>query len=237
MNYGIIAAGEGSRLVTEGVSRPKPLVELCGEPMIGRLINIFVRCGAESVSVIVNEQMREVAEYLRELRGGLPVDLNIVVKSTPSSMHSFYELSSLMEGKGKFIITTVDTIFREEEFVRYAGYFEESGPEIDGVMAITDFIDDEKPLYVRTDDDMEITGFYDTRSGGERYVSGGIYGLTDPAIGVLRECMERGMSRMRNYQRSLVENGLRLKGYALPKIIDVDHAGDIRKAEEFIKGM
>lgn len=237
MNYGIIAAGEGSRLVTEGVSRPKPLVELCGEPMIGRLINIFVRCGAESVSVIVNEQMREVAEYLRELRGSLPVELNIVVKSTPSSMHSFYELSSLMEGKGKFIITTVDTIFREEEFVRYAGYFEESGPEIDGVMAITDFIDDEKPLYVRTDDDMEITGFYDTGDGGERYVSGGIYGLTDPAIGVLRECMERGMSRMRNYQRSLVEKGLRLKGYALPKIIDVDHAGDIRKAEEFIKGM
>ena len=41
MHYGIIAAGEGSRLVQEGVALPKPLVGLNGEPMIGRLINIF----------------------------------------------------------------------------------------------------------------------------------------------------------------------------------------------------
>ena len=56
MNYAIIAAGEGSRLAQEGVAKPKPLVELCGEPMIGRLINLFTRCDAESLSVIVNEQ-------------------------------------------------------------------------------------------------------------------------------------------------------------------------------------
>ena len=58
MHYGIIAAGEGSRLVQEGVSRPKPLVEIEGCPMIERLIRIFGECGAESVSVIVNEEMK-----------------------------------------------------------------------------------------------------------------------------------------------------------------------------------
>ena len=55
MNYAIIAAGEGSRLAQEGVAKPKPLVELSGEPMIGRLISIFLRCNAESISIIVNE--------------------------------------------------------------------------------------------------------------------------------------------------------------------------------------
>ena len=30
MNYAIIAAGEGSRLMQEGVAQPKPLVELNG---------------------------------------------------------------------------------------------------------------------------------------------------------------------------------------------------------------
>lgn len=45
MNYGIIAAGQGSRLVQEGVGLPKPLVRMCGRPMIGRLIDIFVKCG------------------------------------------------------------------------------------------------------------------------------------------------------------------------------------------------
>ena len=116
MNYAIIAAGEGSRLAQEGVSRPKPLVLLNGEPMIGRLINIFLRCGASGISVIVNGHMREVHDYLRGLQ--LPVPLHVVVKSTPSSMHSFAELTRVME-PGKFCLTTVDTIFREEDFARY----------------------------------------------------------------------------------------------------------------------
>mgnify|MGYP002512411657 CR=1 FL=1 len=59
MNYAIIAAGQGSRLVQEGVQKPKPLVELNGEPMIARLIRIFAENNAESISVIVNEEMTE----------------------------------------------------------------------------------------------------------------------------------------------------------------------------------
>ena len=67
MNFGIIAAGDGSRLVQEGVSLPKPLVDIDGRPMIGRLISIFEDLGAEYISVIVNEQMTEVADYLRAI--------------------------------------------------------------------------------------------------------------------------------------------------------------------------
>ena len=37
MKYAIIAAGLGSRLQSEGVSLPKPLVKLNGEAMIDRL--------------------------------------------------------------------------------------------------------------------------------------------------------------------------------------------------------
>lgn len=235
MNFGIIAAGEGSRLVQEGVNLPKPLVRLCGRPMIGRLIDIFIRCGAESVSVIVNEQMTEVRAFLEALAPKLPVELNIVVKSTPSSMHSFYELSRLMRGKGKFILTTVDTIFREEDFSRYVQAFEQCAPGIDGMMAMTDFVDDEKPLYIETDDDLDILAFRDTPWDGVKYISGGIYGLTEPAIDVLEDCMAQGVSRMRNYQRALVAAGLSLKGYPLGKIVDVDHASDIATAEAFIQ--
>lgn len=45
------------------------------------------------------------------------------------------------------------------------------------MMGVTDFIDDEKPLYVDTDGQMNITGFLD-KSDTCRYISGGIYGLT-----------------------------------------------------------
>lgn len=230
MNYAIIAAGEGSRLAQEGVAKPKPLVDICGEPMIGRLINLFCRCNAESISIIVNEQMTEVREYIESL--SLDIPLNLVVKTTPSSMHSFFELSRVIP-KGRFCLTTVDTIFREQDFRPYIEAME-ADERYDGMMAVTDYIDDEKPLYVQTDDDLNITAFRDERYDGAKYISGGIYALNEKAIDVLADCMERGVARMRNFQRALVDAGMRLKAYPMGKILDVDHAGDIEKAENFI---
>lgn len=232
MNYAIIAAGEGSRLAQEGVRKPKPLVELNGEPMIGRLINVFTRCNAESVSVIVNNEMKEVKAYLDTLR--LSVPFNVVVKSTPSSMHSFFELSRVMR-KGKFCLTTVDTIFREDDFARYIAAFEADAVS-DGMMAVTPYIEDEKPLYVDVDEDMNIKAFRDEAYEGARFISGGVYALSDKAIDVLDDCMSRGVARMRNFQRALIDAGLSLKAYAFDKIVDVDHAGDIEVAERFLRG-
>ena len=230
MNYAIIAAGEGSRLAQEGVAKPKPLVELQGEPMIGRLINIMLRCNAESISIIVNERMTEVREYLEGLE--LPVPLNLVVKSTPSSMHSLWHLSRVIP-QGKFCLTTVDTIFREEDFKGYIDAFE-ADEQHDGMWAVTPFVDDEKPLWVDVDEQMNITAFRDKRWDGARYVSGGVYAMTDKAFVVLNECIEQGVSRMRNFQRALVDAGCHLQAYSIDKIVDVDHAGDIATAEAFL---
>lgn len=229
MDYGIIAAGEGSRLVQEGVSVPKPLVQLNGKPMIARLIDIFLANDATSISIIVNEEMQQVQDYLQTLK--LPVPLNMVVKSTPSSMHSFYELREFSRND-KFCLTTVDTIFHEDDFKAYIEAFS-NDEGIDGLMAVTDYIDDEKPLYVDVDSSMNITKFLD-HSTRCTYISGGIYGLTPKAIDTLESCLKVGQSRMRNFQRQLIADGLNLKAFPFSKIIDVDHAGDIKKAEEFL---
>ena len=230
MNYAIIAAGEGSRLAQEGVTKPKPLVELQGEPMIGRLINIMLRCNAQSISIIVNEHMTEVREYLESLV--LPVPFNLVVKTTPSSMHSFWHLSQVIP-KGKFCLTTVDTIFREDDFKGYIDAFDRD-TDHDGMWAVTPFVDDEKPLWVDVDQQMNITAFRDKRWDEAKFVSGGIYAMTDHAFTVLDNCIEQGISRMRNFQRALVENGYKPKAYSIDKIVDVDHAGDIATAEAFL---
>ena len=230
MNYAIIAAGEGSRLAQEGVAKPKPLVELNGEPMILRLMNIFNRCNAESISVIINDFMPEVKEFLDTLKFDIP--LNIVVKSTPSSMHSFWELSKVMK-PGKFCLTTVDTIFREQDFAKYIEAFEQDNRN-DGMWAVTPFIEDEKPLYVDVNKSMNIKAFCDEPFDGAKYVSGGIYAMSDKAFPILNQCIEKGISRMRNSQRALIENGMRLKAFSIDKIIDVDHASDIDVALAFI---
>lgn len=229
MKFAILAAGEGSRLASEGVAKPKPLVELQGVPLIERLIRIFARNSASSINIIVNEQQPETVEFIKSIEVGCPI--NIVIKSTPSSMHSMHALSHLLRGE-KFCLTTVDTLFREDEFANYIKKFEEY--EGDGIMAVTDYIDDEKPLYIATDEKMEITAFCDKPTPETHYISGGIYGLSPKALDILDRCMNDGIHRMRNFQRKLVESGMKLKAFPLGKIIDIDHAEDIIKAEEFI---
>ncbi len=235
MKYAIIAAGEGSRLVDEGITLPKPLVKLNGVSLIDRLIDIFIKNDAESISIIVNNEMKEVQSHITSLQSNISVPLNVVVKTTPSSMHSFFELSRFLQ-PGKFCLTTVDTIFKEDEFSQFIQTFI-ADTENDGMMAVTDYIDDEKPLYVGVDNNMKIAGFLDRYDQSLKYISGGIYCLSSKAITTLNYCMENGFSRMRNYQRQLIADGLNLKAFPFEKIIDVDHAEDIPKAETFLSSL
>ncbi len=230
--FAIIAAGEGRRLSEEGVAWPKALVPLNGEPLLSRLVRIFKTCAAERIVIIVNDLHPQVEQHVRQLMaqpGGERIHL--VVQTTPSSMHSFFALSSHLTDE-PFCLTTVDTIFRESDFRAYLDYFAQS--DADGVMGVTDFVDDEKPLYVATNESLDITAFLDA-STTCKYISGGIYGLTASALKTLQRCMAEGQSRMRNYQRGLIADGLRLKAFPFSKILDVDHASDIQKALDFLK--
>ena len=268
MRYAIIAAGEGSRLAQEGINAPKPLVKVNDEHLIDRLLRIFMANDAEEIVVICNDLTTLVSVHLADIQQnglyGRPVPLRFIVKSTPSSMHSFFELSKILpQGSDyPFVLTTVDTIFREEEFGDYIAAFKEVlAKGDDGMMGVTDYIDDEKPLYVEIASPQPspkgkgdavcsevvapsplgegrgeafITAFLDT-CDHPHFISGGIYGLTNRAFTTLNACMERGESRMRNFQRALIRDGLRLRAYPFSKVLDIDHASDIQKAEEFLK--
>lgn len=241
MKFAIIAAGDGSRLAQEGVTEPKPLVKVRGERLIDRLIRIFMGNNATEIVVICNEQMSDVASHLKMIQdkglNGLPVPLRFVVKSTPSSMHSFYELRNILRDD-PFILTTVDTIFDESEFHDYVLSFQDKiAHGTDALMGVTDYIDDEKPLYVGVDNVMRVNGYYDTPQADSRFISAGIYGLTASSLDILEACIEKGESRMRNFQRALVAADLRIEAFPLTKVFDIDHIEDIRKADEGVKNL
>jgi len=241
MKFAIIAAGDGSRLAQEGVTEPKPLVKVRGERLIDRLIRIFMGNNATEIVVICNEQMSDVASHLKMIQdeglNGRHVPLRFVIKSTPSSMHSFYELRHFLCDE-PFILTTVDTIFDESEFHDYVLSFQDKIAQgTDALMGVTDYIDDEKPLYVGVDNVMRINGYYDNAQVDSRFISAGIYGLTASSLDILESCIEKAESRMRNFQRALVAAGLRMEAYPLTKVFDIDHIEDIRKADEGVKNL
>ena len=254
MKYAIIAAGEGSRLAEEGIAVPKPLVKVAGQCLVDRLIRVFLANDAEEIVVVCNDLTPLVDEHLRMIERdgfeGRMIPLRHIVRTTPSSMHSFYELSEFLKDS-PFVLTTVDTIFRDEEFADYIAAFKASlaNGSADGMMGVTDYVDDEKPLYVASPPALPnregagtrmefplIENFLDADPDGTcPYISGGIYGLTPKAIDTLNRCMAEGKSRMRNFQRGLIEDGLRLLAFPFSKVLDIDHAKDVEKAEEFLR--
>lgn len=230
MNYAIIAAGEGSRLAKEGFTLPKPMVTLHGQMLIDRLIDIFIQNNAESIRIIINEDSPSLEAHLKSITV-FPVE--IIKQSTPSSLHSFNEIVKAAGQIDSLCLTTTDTVFREDEFKAFIAEFEQN-PRLDGLMAVTSFIDDESPLFVRVNPVNQITSFTDTNNGNTPFVSGGIYCLRQKALDTVVDSVEKGTSRMRNFQRQLLYRGLKLKAYEFSKIVDVDHVQDIQTAEEFL---
>lgn len=231
MHFAIIAAGEGSRLKLESVTLPKPLVEINNVPMIERLISVAIKNGAETISCIINEEFSDVREYLRNRTFDIP--FNLVIKSTPSSLHSFYELKPFLENK-HFCLTTVDTVFAETEFKNFLAAAETS--DYDGLLAVTDFIDDEKPLCVKINDEMRILKFEDT-SNNFKLATGGIYYFSKNIFNEMEKAVNSGTKRLRNFLKLLVAEDFKIHAYKFSKIIDVDHYNDIHTAEEFLNSL
>lgn len=155
MEYAIIAAGEGQRLKDEGFPKAKPLLTLLGVPMIERLINIFADQGAKSVFIIINEKNIELHEFLVTHEFSIPIHL--LVKNTISSLHSFVALQEAFPKWESCCLTTTDTVFDPKTFGRYIKEFQQGN--MDGLFAVTPFVDDESPLYVTVDHDKRIVCF------------------------------------------------------------------------------
>jgi NDP-sugar pyrophosphorylase family protein len=232
MNYAIIAAGESTRIKTEGLNTPKHLIKLGSEYLIERIIRIASENGANIISCIINENEPELKEYLHNNKFSVPV--KCIVKNTRSSMHSLFELSPY-NSEEPFVLLTTDSVFDEKEFASFINYSTEQ-KEVEGILAVTNYIDDEKPLCVRINEKGLIKEFGDSKEG-YIWATGGLYYLNPSIFNEMQYALATGINHLRNYFRLLINKNYRLRTYHFSKIIDVDHVTDIKKAEDFIKSI
>jgi NDP-sugar pyrophosphorylase family protein len=224
LHGGIIAAGEGSRLRAAGIETPKPLVEVGGRPLIGRVIDNFRAAGITRLAVIFNEDGDDCVRWLRENASDLAIDLTI--ESTPSSYASF-EIVAARLGGSRSLISTVDAWISEADF-RHFVRAAEAKPDDAVVLGVTTLIDDEKPLLVDLDEASGRVRALGGTVGG--HATAGVYVL--PATPALEKDM--AFDRLRDYLRWLVESGRPVCGVNIPNVVDVDRAADISVAERRI---
>lgn len=233
MKYAILAGGHGSRFIKEGVSTPKPMVEVMGQPMIGRLVALLEECGAETVSISANPRMEGFIPYLESLREKYG---NVVINPiiTENSYESLLAATNCLDGK--FIGLTVDTIFPLDEFRKYIGAVEAMGRD-EAVMGLTRYIDDESPLYARIGAGGEII---DYRYGGEPFaegaiVSAGLYGLSRECMDAVRDSGYFPQS-LSDFQRTLAtQTSIRVLPFEFTTAFDIDNLHDLSQANDFVR--
>jgi len=218
---GIIAAGEGSRLRREGFTAPKPMVPIAGVPLIESVIGNFRAAGVTRLVVIVNEQEREVVEWARPRFPG--IDLEVIVKTTRSSLESFAEVTARRPG-GSMLVSTVDAWCRPVDFARFVEAASRRPAEA-LVLAVTPLVADESPLRVALDAGGRVT---DLGGAAGELVTAGIYLVPQ---GVRARRPPAGLGRLREYLTWLQRTGEPVYGERIETVVDVDRAADVALAE------
>ena len=229
MKAGIIAAGLGERFRGAGIATPKPLVRVGGKTLLGRAIESASCAGAEAVALIVNAEFPEVARYVRTERWPVPVELT--VKTTPSSMESFFALEPCLRGS-PFLLTTVDAVTSKGTLAALAHAGLAAGPT--GTLAVTSFVDDEKPLWVRLGADADIVAL-GAEAAGSGWVTSGAYFFFPAVYDHVDEARRRNLTALREFLGLLVEQGSPLHGFRVGDSVDVDRPEDVAVAERFLK--
>ena len=65
----VLAAGFGTRLRPLTLSRPKPLLPVMGEPMLGRILDMLVSWGVENIKVNAHYLADQIEAFVKEYQG------------------------------------------------------------------------------------------------------------------------------------------------------------------------
>jgi NDP-sugar pyrophosphorylase family protein len=217
---GVIAAGDGRRLRADGYRMSKPMVPVAGRPLMELALERFRAAGIRRLTIIINESSDDCRQWLQ--RHAEDFDLDLIVRTTPSSCASFQVVADRLAG-GPSVITTVDAVVRPDDFrtfvLRAAAL-----PDDAMALGLTEQVDDENPLWAALGPDGRIR-----QLGGPRgtHVTAGLYWL--PKAPLVQPPVS--FPRLRDYLGWLVTAHERVHGIVLPTVFDVDRASDIVAVE------
>ena len=218
---GIIAAGHGARLRADGYRVSKPMVPVAGRPLIDLTLDRFRVVGIRRLTIIINDTSDDCRQWLCDHAADF--DLDLIVRTTPSSYASFQVVADRLVG-GPAVITTIDAVMPVSDFCTFVR--SAAGLARNAVaLGLTHHVDDENPLWATLDAAdgriRQVGGRHGT------HVTAGLYWLpaqrpAEPAI---------SFARLRDYLGWLVAQHQPVCGIVLPCVLDIDRARDIAAAE------
>lgn len=231
MRAGILAAGTGERLKAAGIEGPKPLLKVGGVPLVERCLRELAAAGVTEAVGIVNEVSEAVIRHVQTL-SGVPAT-RWIVKTTASSLESLYTIVPELRGE-PYLLTTIDSVSPPGTLARFVERAS-AVPAADVVLAVTDFVEDEKPLRLLFAPGGRVTALGATVRDS-RFVTAGIYWVSAAVQSSIERSKSRNLASLRWLLQSFVEDGLRVYAVPVPKTVDVDRPEDVARAEELLGG-
>jgi molybdopterin-guanine dinucleotide biosynthesis protein A len=223
----ILAGGVGSRLAADGVTEPKPLVRIGGQPQLQRLCETLERLGCETVTCLVRNGVPAARAV------GMSSTRRLIGCATPSSLHTLVVGLEAVP-PGPVFCTMVDTVMSWGSWLLvWRRWLQASAEGAPLLLALAPrFGGDAHPLLVEIDGPGRVTAL----GSDLRYatlLTAGVYGIGPAARALARQLAERGVERMRGFLRALVEAGLRVDTVTVPRALDVDRRDDLEEANRW----
>jgi molybdopterin-guanine dinucleotide biosynthesis protein A len=232
----ILAGGEGSRLVADGVADSKATVNVAGQPQMLRLLDTLGALGCPTITCMLRDTA-EGADSGLDLVGmavtGREPKVSVVRCHTPSSLHTLVDGLAHVP-PGDVFCTMVDTVMRARDWrTVFTAAAAALGAGADALLAVTPYVDDDRPLWVHRDPSGVARLVGDTPVEPP-CVTGGVYAFGPRARKEAARARRQGASRMRGFLAQLVADGYRVATVEVQRIVDVDRRRDLDVANDWL---
>ena len=216
----ILAGGKGTRLRERLKGLPKPLVDVCGVPLLERQIHLLQRYGFSHVLILVNHAAEQIVDFCSE-RENWGLDITCIDDGEPrGTAGATLAIEHLLAED--FLVVYGDTLL-EVDLERFLDFHKE---ETDAAATLflhpndhphdSDLID--------LDRNADIRGFFNTPHAPDQdlpnLVNAALYWIRRASLKPWLDNHPEGIFDFaRDLFPQMVQHGLRLRGYVSPEYI------------------
>lgn len=237
----ILAAGKNTRLET---GKPKSLIELNGEALLGRHIRLFANAGVSNICVVTGAKSEMIESYLKELK--IPEGVNIsAVFNSRFDLENGFSLSAAKDwlseqrDSDSFFLTMGDHVYS----AGFISFFVQKALTSQEILLAVDLpgdhnahIDFDDVTKVKTGEANRIQEIGKTISNFDYYDTG-LFRMRSTVMETMKTCFEQ-----QHYSLSHVVKASAMKGLARVLVMekdftwaDVDNTLDLEGANELVR--
>jgi histidinol-phosphate phosphatase family protein len=216
----ILAGGKGTRLRERLNGLPKPLVDVCGVPLLERQIELLKRYGFDRVVILVNHAAEQIVQFCRR-RDNWGLDITFVDDGEPrGTAGATLAIEGLLAPE--FLVVYGDTLL-EVDLERFHA-FHALTPDAAASLFLHPNDHPHDSDLIDLDQHGDIRGFFNTPHPAEQdlpnLVNAALYWVRRSALTPwVGEHREGVFDFARDLFPSMVHRGQRLRGYVSPEYI------------------